>query len=108
MSHKSVLDTDGIGRLLFKLAVPAFFGMLVMALYNIVDTIFIGRYVGSLGIAGLSIVFPFQMLAQGFGDDGWHRETSLVSRSLGAKDMARNPSMRWAMPFCLAPFSALP
>ncbi|MBN1568609.1 MAG: MATE family efflux transporter [Acidobacteria bacterium] len=89
MTHKSILDTESIGRLLFKLAVPAFFGMLVMALYNIVDTIFIGRYVGSLGIAGLSIVFPFQMLAQGFGMMAGIGGASLVSRSLGARNIGK-------------------
>jgi putative MATE family efflux protein len=88
MKHMSTLDTDGIGKLLFKLAVPAFCGMLVMALYNIVDTIFIGRYVGSLGIAGLSVVFPFQMLAQGFGMMAGIGGASLVSRSMGARDIA--------------------
>lgn len=90
MMHKSILDTDGIGKLLFKLAVPAFFGMLVMATYNIVDTIFIGRYIGSLGIAGLSIVFPFQMLAQGFGMMAGIGGASLVSRALGARDIAKS------------------
>lgn len=89
MTHKSILDTDRIGKLLFKLAVPAFFGMLVMALYNVVDTIFIGRYIGSLGIAGLSVVFPFQMLAQGFGMMAGIGGASLVSRTLGAKDIAK-------------------
>jgi Na+-driven multidrug efflux pump len=86
----SILDTDRIGKLLFKLALPAFFGMLVMALYNVVDTIFIGRYVGSLGIAGLSVVFPFQMLAQGFGMMAGIGGASLVSRSLGAKDLLKS------------------
>jgi putative MATE family efflux protein len=92
MKHMSILDTDGIGKLLFKLAVPAFCGMLVMALYNVVDTIFIGRYVGSLGIAGLSVVFPFQMLAQGFGMMAGIGGASLVSRSLGARDIAKAES----------------
>jgi putative MATE family efflux protein len=87
---KSNLDTDQIGKLLFKLAVPAFFGMLVMATYNIVDTIFIGHYIGSLGIAGLSIVFPFQMLAQGFGMMAGIGGASLVSRTLGAKNIAKS------------------
>jgi putative MATE family efflux protein len=64
--------------------------MLVMALYNIVDTIFIGRYVGSLGIAGLSVVFPFQMLAQGFGMMAGIGGASLVSRSLGARDLVKS------------------
>lgn len=84
------LESDKIGKLLFKLSAPAFIGMVVMATYNIVDTIFIGRYVGSLGIAGLSIVFPFQMLAQGFGMMAGIGGASLVSRLLGAgsKDKA--------------------
>ena len=86
---KSILDTDQIGKSLFKLAVPAFFGMMVMALYNVVDTIFIGRYVGSLGIAGLAIVFPFQMLASGFGMMAGIGGASLISRSLGAKDITK-------------------
>ena len=63
----SMLDDDRVGRLMLKLSTPAFFGMFVMTLYNVVDTIFIGHYVGSLGIAGLSIVFPFQMLSMGLG-----------------------------------------
>jgi putative MATE family efflux protein len=89
MTHKSILDTDGIGKLLFKLAVPAFIGMVVMATYNVVDTIFVGHYIGTLGIAGLSIVFPFQMLAQGFGMMAGIGGASLVSRMLGAKDIAK-------------------
>jgi len=89
MTHLSILDTDRIGKLLLKLAIPAFFGMMVMALYNVVDTIFIGRYIGSLGIAGLSIVFPFQMLAQGFGMMAGIGGASLVSRSLGARDIPK-------------------
>jgi len=87
--NNSILDTDHIGKLLFKLSVPAFFGMVVMALYNIVDTIFIGRYIGSLGIAGLSIVFPFQMLAQGFGQMAGIGGASLISRMLGSKNTGK-------------------
>jgi putative MATE family efflux protein len=87
--HTKILDTDEIGKSLLKLAVPAFCGMAVMALYNVVDTIFVGRYVGSLGIAGLSIVFPFQMLAQGFGMMAGMGGASLVSRLLGARETAK-------------------
>ena len=36
----SVLDDDRVGRLLLKLSLPAFFGMFVMTLYNVIDTIF--------------------------------------------------------------------
>jgi len=42
-TENNTLDDDRIGRLLFKLALPSFLGMFVIALYNIVDTIFVGR-----------------------------------------------------------------
>ncbi len=78
-----------IGPLLVKLSVPATTGMIVMALYNLVDTIFVGRGVGTLAIGGLSIVMPIQMLifasTQTLGMGG----ASLVSRSLGAQDHER-------------------
>jgi len=85
----NVLDDDRIGRLLFKLSLPAFMGMFVMALYNVIDTIFIGHYVGSLGIAGLSIVFPIQMLTMGIGMMTGMGGASLVSRLIGAGNTGR-------------------
>ena len=83
------LASEGIGRLLWKLSLPAGVGMFVMALYNVVDTIFIGRTVGSLGIAGLSIVFPIQMLVMGVGQMIGIGGASLISRSLGAQNVNR-------------------
>ena len=76
--NRSVLDDDRIGHLLLKLSIPAFFGLATMTLYNVVDTIFIGRYVGSLGIAGLSIVFPIQMLSIGIGQMAGMGGASLI------------------------------
>jgi putative MATE family efflux protein len=63
--------------------------MFVMTLYNVVDTIFIGHYVGPLGIAGLSIVFPLQMLAIGIGDMTGMGGASVVSRLIGAGNIPR-------------------
>jgi len=84
-SHNpNVLDTDRIGPLLIKLAMPAFFGMFVQTLYNVINTIFIGHFVGPLGIAGLSIVFPLQMLAWGVGMMVGMGGSSLISRSIGS------------------------
>ena len=84
-----MLDDDRIGRLLLRLSLPAFMGMFVMTLYNVVDTIFIGHYVGPLGIAGLSIVFPVQMLTMGIGQMTGMGGASLVSRLIGARDNRR-------------------
>jgi putative MATE family efflux protein len=87
--NQSVLDDDRIGRLLLKLSLPAFFGMFVITLYNVVDTIFIGHYVGALGIAGLSIVFPLQMLSMGTGQMMGMGGASLISRLIGANNASR-------------------
>jgi putative MATE family efflux protein len=87
--NASVLDDDRIGGLLVKLTIPAFLGMFVITLYNVVDTIFIGHYVGPLGIAGLSIVFPIQMLSMGIGQMMGMGGASLISRLIGADNIPR-------------------
>lgn len=88
-TQKNILDSNRIGRLLFKLTIPAFIGMLVTTLYNVIDTIFVGNYVGPLGIAGLSIVQPLQMLAMGIGNITGIGGASFISRLIGAKDNSR-------------------
>jgi putative MATE family efflux protein len=86
-TRQNLLANEGIGRLLIRLSLPAAVGMIVMALYNVVDTIFIGHAVGPLGIAGLTIVFPIQMLLMGVGMLLGIGGASLISRSLGAGDI---------------------
>ena len=56
---RNPLATEPVSRLLVKFAVPSVLSMLVDALYNIVDRIFIGRGVGYLGIAATTVTFPF-------------------------------------------------
>lgn len=55
---KNPLGTEKIGKLLTKFAVPSIIAMLVSALYNIVDQIFIGQSVGMLGNAATNVAFP--------------------------------------------------
>jgi len=64
-------------------------GMFVMSLYNVVDAIFVGRGVGTLGIAGISIVFPIQVAMTGIGLMVGMGAASLISRSLGASNTER-------------------
>lgn len=82
-NDKSFLGKEPINKLLFKLSMPAVIGMLIMTLYNVVDAIFIGKYVGSLGLAGVAIVFPFFLfviaVAQGLGIGA----SSIISRKFG-------------------------
>jgi len=85
------MGEESIARLLVQFSLPATVGMLVMATYNIVDTIFVGM-LGSEAIAALSVAFPFQMLLGALGIGTGVGAASLISRSLGAGDekTARN------------------
>lgn len=56
------LGEEKIGKLLFTYAVPSIVSMLVSALYNIVDQLFIGRGIGMLGNAATNVAFPLTTL----------------------------------------------
>lgn len=85
--NSTFLAEEPLFPLLVKMSTPAIIGMLVMALYNVVDTIFVGRGAGSLAIAGLAIVFPIQMIVGALGQMVGVGAASIVSRRLGEKNM---------------------
>lgn len=89
MSKNLILENEKISRLLMRLSLPATVSMFVNALYNIVDTIFVGRGVGYLAIGGLTIAFPVQMLIMAFSLMIGVGAASVISRSLGARDQER-------------------
>jgi putative MATE family efflux protein len=84
-----MLGTESIGRLLIRLSLPASVAMIVTALYNLVDSIFVGRGVGVEAIGGLTIAFPFQMLVMAFAMMIGTGAASVVSRNLGAGNRER-------------------
>lgn len=89
MEKTILLGTEKIGRLLFKLSLPSTIGMMVIMLYHAADILFVGRGVGTEGIAGIAIVFPIQMLISAFGQMMGVGGASIISRALGSKDMDR-------------------
>ncbi len=66
-NKKNPLGYAPIGKLLPKFAIPAVISMLVSALYNIVDQIFIGQGVGMFGNAATNVAFPLTTLATSVG-----------------------------------------
>jgi len=88
-SRNHILADENIGALLWRLCIPAMVGMGVMATYNLVDAIFIGRGVGTLGLAGLAICFPVQLAVLAIGQLLGMGGASIISRALGAGDDAR-------------------
>ncbi|MBC8591218.1 MATE family efflux transporter [Wansuia hejianensis] len=61
-----LLGEEPIGKLLLKFSVPAIIGMLVNALYNIVDRIFIGRGVDGRAIGGIYVAMPMSLILMAF------------------------------------------
>ena len=57
------LGTAPVGSLIAKFAIPAIISMLVSAMYNIVDQVFIGQGVGMLGNAATNVAFPVTTIA---------------------------------------------
>lgn len=61
------LGKDSIPRLLLTFAIPAIVGLMINALYNIVDRIFVGNGVGAMGLAGIAVSFPSFIIMMAFG-----------------------------------------
>ena len=83
MDSSKQLGELKISKLLMKFSIPAIVGMLVNALYNVVDRIYIGNGVGSQGIAGITITFPVMLVMMAFSMLIGMGANSLVSIRLG-------------------------
>lgn len=82
-SDRNILGVENIGSLICKMSIPIMFSMMVMALYNVVDSIFISHYSAKY-LASLSIVFPLQMGIIAVCSGTAIGINSLTSRYLGA------------------------
>ncbi len=86
MTHSELLGRENIKDLLIKMSAPAMVGMAVQSMYSLVDAIFVGRAVGTLGMAGLQIAFPIQILVMSIAQTIGVGGASIISRSLGRGD----------------------
>ncbi len=82
-SEELSLEKGSIPRLLLKFSLPAVVCMLVNALYNVIDSAFVGRGVGELALAGVTITFPIVLLMIAFIMLIAMGATSLISIRLG-------------------------
>ena len=78
------LGQQPIGSLLIKQAVPASIGILVMSLNILVDTIFVGNWIGSTAIAAINVVLPVSFFIAALGMAIGVGGSSIISRALGA------------------------
>jgi len=87
MKNINELGEAKIGKLMLKYFIPAFIGVFVNALYNIVDRIFIGQGVGAEALSGISIIFPVMLIMMAFGMLIGIGTGVYVSINLGRKDI---------------------
>jgi putative MATE family efflux protein len=83
MDRAKKLKYDNIPKLLVAFSIPAIVGLLAQALYNVVDRMFIGWALESVGIAGIAVCFPFMLIIMAFGMLIGLGATALISIRLG-------------------------
>ena len=85
-ANSEELGNKPIGKLLIQQAVPASIGILVMSINILVDTIFVGNWIGSTAIAAINVVLPVSFFIAALGMAIGIGGSSIISRALGAND----------------------
>ncbi|MFC4095941.1 MATE family efflux transporter [Euzebyella saccharophila] len=80
------LGSEPIGQLLVKQAVPASIGILVMSLNVLVDSIFVGNWIGAIAIAAINVVLPVSFFIGALGMAIGIGGSSIISRALGSNN----------------------
>lgn len=116
-NNENILGTEKIGKLIRKFSIPCIISLLVNSLYNIVDQVFIGRGVGTLGNGATNVVFPLNMVALAFALMLGDGASAYLSLKLGekkkdeaAKGVANGiiMSIIFSIIFCLVVLGFLP
>jgi putative MATE family efflux protein len=88
LDRSAQLGQGSIPGLLLRFSAPAIVGMMAQALYNLIDRIFIGRAIGSDGIAAIAVAFPFMLIVLAFGMLIGFGATAQISIRLGERRKA--------------------
>ncbi len=81
--RQNMMSNYPVNKLLLKFSIPAMIGMLVNALYNIADGIFIGKGVGPLALGGVTIAMPIMMVMMAIALMVGVGASSAISRRIG-------------------------
>jgi putative MATE family efflux protein len=83
-SKKQRILNDNLRKLLFKFSLPTVIGMVLASLYNLVDTIFVGKGVGPMAIAAVTLIMPIMLIFLSVATMIGVGSASIISRSLGS------------------------
>ena len=85
LPRENKMSTMPVGRLLFNMALPMILAMVVQALYNVVDSIYVSQ-ISESAVTALSLAFPVQNIQIGFATGIGVGVNALLSKSLGEKN----------------------
>ena len=103
--NENKMGTMPMTRLIFNMSLPAIFSMTVLAMYNVVDSIFIGNY-DQRGLTAVSLAYPLQLLLIAASVGTAIGVNSLVSRKLGEKDFEKaNSAATHGLVLCVFTYS---
>lgn len=89
MKKVEELRDTNVSRLMWKYFLPAFVGVIMNSLYNIVDRVFIGQGVGADALSGISVIYPIMLIMMGFSMLIGIGTGVYVSISMGKGNMKR-------------------
>jgi len=87
--RSELLGKQPIKKLLIKQSIPASIGILVMSLNIVVDTVFVGNWIGSIAIAAINVVLPISFFISALGMAIGIGGSSIISRALGSQNKKR-------------------
>lgn len=88
LDTRTKLLTQNPASLMFELSIPAILGMVVVGLYNFMDSVFVGQMVGSVQMGAISVSYPFTLINGGTAAMLGVGSASVLSRAIGKKDEA--------------------
>jgi len=88
-SKSFLLGSEPIPNILLKQALPASVGILVMSLNILIDTIFVGQWIGPIAIAAINVVLPVSFFIAALGMAIGVGGSSIISRALGANNLKK-------------------
>lgn len=89
MSTEAIKQDESVSRVFWRFAIPSVAAMLINGLYQIIDGIFVGHYVGYAGLAGINMAWPIIATIMGFGILAGMGAGSLISMARGANEKPR-------------------
>ena len=86
LDTRTKLLTKSPFSLMLELSIPAVLGMVVVGLYNMMDSIFVGQMVGAAQMGAVSVSYPFTLINAGSAAMLGVGSASVLSRAIGQKD----------------------